>query len=383
MNSLNESSNKEGLGFIEQWKNHPMSIPIIVLLATSTFMLILIQGTINTEKIIIAFIFCAFSILLLSIVTYVLTQHKFVFYNATELVISEVKRQLENIQESLADVEIGYGNAFDQFRAPPLDENVITNIKNFEFLMSILKQMDYNLKINDPTKKALAKYYFRCHEYKKALSWNDQVDTKQDSEYNFIRGLLLWKLHDNNESRKAFDQSEHPNSTYYKHLTYISGKNIKKKELDYFIEEVKKEDGPLFTDFFSQLNIGIAYRKKAELFPKDGELIDKDLIACALKNAERLFPLDTDGYAHFNAACYLSVMGKYKIDISSERQYDKDIYCNTIISYLSEVFKKNGVLVKYARKDSDFEWVKSVNGDKFFVIIGLNCKRCPGQNNKN
>ncbi len=106
MKSLDKTANKEALGFIEQWKNHPMSIPIIVLLVTSTFMLILIQGGIEKNEVAIAIIFCFFNFVLLSLVIYVLIKHKFVFYNATELVISEVERQLVHIQESLADVEI-------------------------------------------------------------------------------------------------------------------------------------------------------------------------------------------------------------------------------------------------------------------------------------
>jgi hypothetical protein len=383
MDSFDKSSNKEVLGFIDQWKNHPMSIPIIVLLVTSTFMLILIQGAINKDTITIAIIFCIFSITLLLAVIFVLVKHKFVFYNATELIISEVDRQLKSIQESLANVEIGYGMAFDQLRALPLNADVITHIKNFELLASIVKTIGYRLNINDLTKKALAKYYFRCHEYKKALSWNDQVVDKKDSEYNFIKGLLLWKLDNNNESRKAFDQSEHPNSVYYKYLTYLSARNIKREELDLFIQEAKNENGQLFTNFFSQLHISSAYRKKAFLFSKDDELIDENLIRSALRNTERLFPIDTSGYAHFNAACYLSIIGYYKIEISSERPYDKDKYCTTIIDYLSKALKRNGVFVKLAAHDNDFEWVKSVNGDKFSALIGLNCKRCSGPRKKN
>lgn len=379
MGSFDQSSNKEVLGFIDQWKNHPMSIPIIVLLVTSTFMLILIQGTITMEKITIAIIFCLFSFMLLLVVVFVLVKHKFVFYNATELVISEVDRQLRNIQESLADVDIGVGIAFDHLRAPPIGKDVINNIQNFELLSGIVKRIGYRLDINDLTKKALSKYYFRNREYKNALNWIEQVDDKNDSEYNFIKGLLLWQLGNNKESRKAFDQSVHPNSAYYKFLTYVAVKDIKKEDIELFIQEAKKEDGILFTNFFAQLHVSNAYRKKAFLFPKDGQLVDKNMIQCATKTAEQLFPKDKDGFSYYNAACYLSIMGNYEIDTSSEIPYDKDQYCDRIIKYLSKALEKNEIFIKLAAHDDDFKWIKSVCGDKFSAIIGLNCNRCTGR----
>ncbi len=360
---------------MEQWKNHPMSIPIIVLLVTSAFMFIIVQRGIDENTIIIGIVFCCFSFLLLLLVVIVLVKHKFVFYNATELIISEVKSQLSSIQDALGDVEIGYGMAFDHLRAPPISTEVTKTIQNFEQLSNLLKKIGYRLDVNNETKKALTKYYLRKTKYAKALGWVEQVD-KKDSECNFMRGLLLWKLGHEKESRKAFDQSVHPNSAYYKYLTYITGESVKREDLRLFIQEVRNEKGPLFTNFFAQLNIGTAYFKKAIEFPDNGQIVDAEMLRNALKNAERLLPRDSTGFAYFNAACYLSLMGKYEVDISPELVFNKEEYCNKIIDYLKNAIELNAISVKHSAIDDDLKWARSACGDRFTALVGKNCQRC-------
>jgi tetratricopeptide (TPR) repeat protein len=375
---MSSTNQKDINGFLDQWKRHPMSIPIIILLTNSSFLLILIQGNVNINKIYIALMSCIFNLIILLVVVVVLLWKKFVFYNATELVVTEVDKYIRNINDSLSDVEIGYGIAFDHLRAPPINNDVHTIIRNFELLTNILKNINYEFDGNDITKKSLAKYYFRTKNFKKALDWAEKVKDKKDSEYNFIKGLLLWNLKESEKAREYFTKSSHENAIYYKMLTYINRTNQNESDLNYFISEVSKTTSPLFSNFFAQLNLGTAYWQKATMFPSEGKVVDLVMLEKALANAERLMPRDTYGFAYYNAACYKSLLGKHYEATDSPETYDQRTCCDQVIQYLTKASNLGSFLVKHAVSDHDFEWIKEKCPSSFYEIIGANCRQCAG-----
>ena len=119
-------------------------------------------------------------------------------------------------------MDVGTGMAFDYLQAFPISKEIENSVKKFETLTNIINGVDYNPKISDATNKALSKYYFRHDKLDKALLWVEKTKDKSDSEFNFIKGLILWKKGDPIESRKYLSKSNHPKANYYNYLTYAS-----------------------------------------------------------------------------------------------------------------------------------------------------------------
>jgi tetratricopeptide (TPR) repeat protein len=372
MENVEKVSTKEVSGFLEQWKSHPLSIPVIIILLNLSFLLVLIQGSLDEKKIQLAYIFSAFSTLIFVIVVLVLLRRKFVFYNVTNLIISEIERHIRTIQDTLADIEIGAGVAFDSIRAPQISDEVVNNVRRFEVLSTLMKSIDYEPSANDATIKALAKYYFRNNKIDKALAWLEKTKGKADSEYNFIRGLVLWKKGDSHECRECFSKSKHPKANYYKHLTYVNphGGELSKEGLEKYIQEVSKESSPLHSDTYARIILGAAHRAMSFHFPPKGTDIGIESLQSALRTEEHLIETEEHPFAYYNAACYICLLGKFKADLDTNRKYDEILYTSIALQYFEKAIIRNSKIFEYAASDKDFEWLREKAQNDYYRSIG-------------
>jgi tetratricopeptide (TPR) repeat protein len=362
----------ETTGFLEQWKKHPLSIPVIIIILNLSFFLVLIQGNLDSNKIHLAYISSIFLLLMFLIVVCVLIWRKFVFYNITELIILEVNRHMRDIQNALANIEIGIGVAFDDLQALPISEEVVSSVRRFEILSSLMKNVDYEPETNDSTNKALAKYYFRYSKYDKALLWLEKIKNKNDSDFNFIKGLLMWKKGESKKSREYLTKSSHPKAKYYNYVTYVStyGGDLSKEGYDQFINEVSAINSSLHCDIYAQINLSVAYCRKALLFPPDGAEIDVESLQKALKISEHLIMIEDHPFAYFNAACFVSLLGKFSVALDDSRPYDEPEYKRIVLSHLERALEKKPSLLNNAICDSDFEWLRKKDEQGYFLLIG-------------
>jgi tetratricopeptide (TPR) repeat protein len=371
MENLEKISTKEVSGFMEQWKKHPLSIPILIIVLNLTFFVILIQGTLDEKKIELAYMFCVSSTLIFLIVVVVLVWRKFVFYNATELIILEIERHIRTIQDNLSNVEIGTGAAFDDLQAAPISNEVINNVKRFETLLNLMNNIGYEPAVNDQTIKALAKYYYRDGKNDKALAWLDKAK-KTDSECNFIKGLVLWKKGAYEASRDCFGKSEHPRAKYYKFVTLVSafGGNVSKNNLNEYIVEVSNEKSTLYSDIYAQQNLSVAYEKMALLFPPQGSSLDIGLMQKALQTAENIVRIHNHSFGYFNTSCFICILGANHADLDEERKFDETLYVNLALTNLEKAIAKNSKLLEYFIKDCDFEWLRKKAESECHRLIG-------------
>jgi tetratricopeptide (TPR) repeat protein len=359
-------------GFLEQWKKHPLAIPVIIALLYFGFLLILIQGGVDARKIQLSWIAAAFSLLIFGIVVIVLRSQKFVFYNVTELVIAELNHNVSTIQEALANIQIGMGVAFDDIQAPPLSAEVTEIVKRFEVLTSVMERIGYVPELDDATKKALAKFYFRKSSFEKALKWIEKVKDKNDSDYNFIQGLTCWRRGDLTRSREFLSKSSHPRADYYKYVTYVSpyGGAVVKKQLDKFIDEISKETNPLYSDIYAQINLAVAHCRIAVNFSKEGTGIGVQSLQQALFITEHLIATRNHPFAYFNAACYISHLGGAKADLDHQRKYDKTNYTEWILKYLEKALAQKSNLVDNVISDRDLEWWRKEDESNYHCLVG-------------
>jgi len=369
MKTTENMPTREISGFMEQWKRHPLAVPIVIILITSAFLLILLQGQIDYYKLQIAYLFTIFTFGIFLIVIAVLICRKFVFYNLTELIILEVERNIQDIQDSLADIEIGYGMAFDHLRAPRINDELNELVRRFEILIKLLNNISYTPKTNDKSIKALAKYYFRKEKFKKGLDWIDKVSDKNDSESNFIKGLLLWSMKYHKNSREYFEKSIEQKAYYYKYVTYLKDNHNKLENINKYINEVTNVESPLYADCYAQVNLGNAYRFLADFPINDGD--DINYLQKALSTAQRLIILAEEPFAYYNAACYVCLLGKIKGKLDDKTEYDEKKYATMVIKYLNIAFSRHLPLLEQAVSDVDLEWIKQTDSQQeFYDVIG-------------
>lgn len=372
MENIEKTSMKDTSSFLEQWKKHPLSIPVLIILLNLSFLLVLVQGTLDEKKIEIAYIFSVFSLLIFLIIVAVLIWRKFVFYNVTELIILEVDRHIRDIQESLANIEIGIGVAFSDLQTAPLSNDVINNVRKFEMLSNLMKGIDYEFHLNDEANKALAKYYFRTSKIDKALAWIEMVKDKNDSEYNFIKGILLWKKGVSHESRECFSKSKHPKANYYKFVTYVCpfGSDLYKDGLNKFIDEASNENSPLYSDIHAQILLAVAHSRLSSSFPSDGSDIDIKSLQQALQIAEHIARIEKHPAAFFNAACYICRLGMANQELDQTRSYNESLYTTLALEYLEKAMSQDSALLECVVHDKDFEWLKEKAETKYYLLIG-------------
>jgi|GEM_PF-5548271 len=107
----------EVAGFMEYWKRHPLSTPIIIVTLYLSFLLILLQGGLKDNRLDVAYFTGGFCLFIFIVVMAILVGKKSALYNSLDVIISEIEHCER--QDSLGKLQIGVGAAFEDLRLPP------------------------------------------------------------------------------------------------------------------------------------------------------------------------------------------------------------------------------------------------------------------------
>lgn len=370
MNAQSESIEGSLVSIIRHWKNQPLVMPFLLVAVVFVFLLIIIQGHMeDAVKVHIAYAFLIFCLLALGITIWVLVRKRFALYNANEKLLQELYNKIHTVKESLQSTKISFGQAFEDISGKPVSQNVRDNVNNLHILADLLKDAgdDYERHFDDGLKIYLAKYYYKLNQLERAFLWIEKVNNKDGDDYNFTRGVILYKMGQREKSREFFDKS----SNYYmsklhRYISFVRD-SAPKKDLEEAINQMKPNN-PLYSDVYAQMNYAFALYFLATHYPPEGKKIDIEKL---LKNKEVLEQIIYNSghwLAYYNEACVHSTLASVEYPGMTAKEYKYKIICN-----LRKALDKTPEWVDLMRlicADPDLDWFRENASTEYYDLIG-------------
>jgi len=411
--SVDQLGSKNALEkFIEEWKKHPISLSIVVIVVNMAFTYLYSVSKNDTITLLIIISTYVFSLAILAIIYYILYHKKNVLYSTAELINTEITKRRHILQENFTNIKIGelhepYEEEIEELclnlPTHPITQNLRTSVIIYEFLTHLQEDFGLDEESNILSDLALAKYFYKEKKYElslkkinKAISkTNEKEDSdktgKEDigenvnysnsvfkkyaispGEIEFCKGLILKKLERVDESYKYFkmaDEKSYEVAKCYLCTHHITSSKLNSGEIEKFIIKATKKCPSSISSKICLNRLSTAYYNKARLFSENNADFE-DNIKKAVNIADETINKFDSWAAYYNIACDLSMMANKNIYWKDKNLETKEDFKKSILEYLKKSFSIKPELAIHTRKEIDLKWIKENYKDEFYSALG-------------
>ncbi len=376
--------------FFSSWSQHPLSVFILTVLITFSFLFMLLHDNASSHAMAITIGSYSFSLLVLGVISYLLVHRKGVLYNSLAVLSIQINERVDHLNEALEKINIEWVQEpyveYTEWLCPSSAKDPITDemrqvVRNFELLHHIKEDCGLQTPIEGKVKLKLAKFYYKENNFQRALMYLSEINASSEisdrnkhadrvfaAELHLCKGQIFRKLARPKEAANEFNIAKEVYPFAGCLGCMIKAESNDLNNLNDLLIYTEKCASSSLTEFCINKSSTAYYKKgKASGWQSaDGATNIRE----ALNKAQEAIDKFDSCTAYYNRACDLSIMAEFNIPLHENMLFTQNDLKEQILSSLELAFAKRPALVVHSRNDQDLKWIKEKYPHEFYYTVG-------------